>query len=47
MELDHEKLDVSFDEIVYEYVNENDYAITQADAGTEPCGPSALQIGSA
>jgi hypothetical protein len=32
MELDHEKLDVYFGEIVYEYVNdnENDYATTQA-----------------
>ena len=40
MELDHEKQDVSLGEIVYvyEYVNENDYAITQAkpqQAGTD------------
>jgi hypothetical protein len=40
MELDHEKPDISLGEIVYvyEYVNENDYAITQTkpqQAGTD------------
>jgi hypothetical protein len=40
MELDYEKPDISFGEIMYmyEYVNENDYAITQAkpqQAGTD------------
>jgi hypothetical protein len=53
MELDHEKQDVSLGEIMYEYVRENDYAITQAeplrlssrDASTESRGPTARLVG--
>jgi hypothetical protein len=55
MELVHEKPDVSFGEIVYEYGYENEYdcVITQAksprpsnrDASTEPRGPSAQLAG--
>ncbi len=35
MELDHEKPDVSFDEIVYEYVNVNEYDYATQQAGKE------------